>query len=192
MEAEIYQTRVKIFAGDISRQEVGAVVNPTATTLLSQDPVDLMLRKTGGLSFLKECRHYTARNGGVPVGEAVVTGAGRLAAQFVIHAVAPEWAGGLRREERTLRRLYRSILRCADEAGVASVAIPAVGAGPQGIPRRITAKMALSTVRDYALQGPGLREIRFVLLSKYDVEEYIRIWELITYNADRSLSTRYA
>lgn len=194
VEALIHNTKITAFCDDITRQEVDAIVNPTAANLLSSDPVDLMIRKAGGMGFLKECRHYAARHGSIPVGEAAVTGAGRLAARFVIHAVAPKWSGGLRQEEKLLRQLYWNILCRADEAGASSVAIPAVGAG-QGIPISIVAKVALSTVSDFLLKDRSIREIRFVLLSKYDVAEYERIWDTISYSANlpkRSVSGRYA
>lgn len=192
MEALIRDTGIKVFAGDISRQETEAIVNPTAAALVSDDPVDMAIRKAGGLGFLKECRHYTARHGEVPAGEAVLTGGGRLAARYVIHAVAPPWSGGLRGEEKLLRRVYRNILRRAAEAGVSSVAIPAVGAGLQGTPVSVTARAALAAVSDYLRKERGPGEIRFVLLSRYDVEVYAQIWEAVGCDVGRPASGQFA
>lgn len=110
--------------------------------------MDLALKRAGGVGFLKECRYQVARNGGCPIGEAVGNWAGRLKADYVIHAAAPNRTTGQRQEKKLLRQAYWNALLRADELGVTSVAIPSVGAGVQGVPLNVTAKIALSAGRD--------------------------------------------
>lgn len=190
---QLGKTRVTIFCGDITQQEADAIVNPTNGMLHSQDPADLALKRAGGLNLLKECRYHVARCGRCPLGEAVVTGAGRLKARHVIHAVAPAWAGGQRQEERLLRQTYWNVLLRAEELGLSSLVLPSLGTS-RGVPVSVEARVALSAVRDFLLRETGLEEIRFVLLSKYDVLEYEPVWETISCRAvpgDRLAGSEY-
>lgn len=191
MDGPVGTTKVVILYGDISQQDTEAVVNPTNSTLGSDNPVDVTLKRAGGLDFLKECRYHVVRHGGCAVGEAVVTGAGKLAATYVIHAVGPNWTGGQRHEEKLLRQTYWNILLRAEELGVTSLSIPAIGGGTPGVPAGLEAKTALTAVRDFMLKERKIKEIRFVLLSKYDALEYEQVWEKLSYTVREKLLEEY-
>ncbi|RJX21056.1 MAG: O-acetyl-ADP-ribose deacetylase [Desulforudis sp.] len=178
MEASVGRIRIKAFSGDLSQQDTDAIVTSTSKNLVSEDPVDSAIRRAGGMEYLKEVRYFTARHGLCPVGEAVVTGPGKLKTRHVIHVVGPSWTGAQRQEERLLRQIYWNALLKADELGVCSLALPSFGTGLPSIPLNVEAKVALSTICDFLLKDTTLRDIRLVLMSKYDVQEYQRVWEI--------------
>ena len=92
-----------------------AIVNAANSGLLGGGGVDGAIHRAGGPEIMEECRQIRAREGGCPTGEAVVTGAGKLKARYVIHAVGPVWQGGGKGEEELLRSAYRNSLKRAAE-----------------------------------------------------------------------------
>ncbi|MGH3345191.1 MAG: O-acetyl-ADP-ribose deacetylase [Carbonactinosporaceae bacterium] len=155
---------ITLVQGDITRQEVDAVVNAANATLLGGDGVDGAIHRGGGPAILAECRQIRATRHpeGLTSGLAVATTAGNLPARCVIHTVGPVYA---RSEDRSrlLASCYRESLRIADELGALSVAFPAISAGAYGWPVDDAARIAIETVRE---TGTGVREARFVLFSR--------------------------
>ena len=151
--------------GDITRETVDAVVNAANSSLLSGGGVDGAIHRAAGPKLLDECRQIVARQGGCPTGEAVITGAGRLAAQYVVHTVGPVWQGGGAQEPRLLASAYRQSLALAAVHGARTIAFPAISAGIYGYPLDQAAALALGAARDFALVRPDFTEIRFVLFS---------------------------
>ena len=154
--------RIEIVRGDITRQDVDAIVNAANSSLLGGGGVDGAIHRAGGPEILEECRRLRATTlpEGLPTGQAVVTGAGRLPARWVIHTVGPVWS---RREDRTplLESAYRESLRLAAELGAESVAFPAVSAGVYGWPMDDAARVAVRAARATG----GVPLVRFVLFS---------------------------
>ncbi|PJJ72644.1 O-acetyl-ADP-ribose deacetylase (regulator of RNase III) [Diaminobutyricimonas aerilata] len=154
--------QIEIVRGDITRQEVDAIVNAANSSLLGGGGVDGAIHRAGGPEILEECRRLRATTlpDGLPTGHAVATGAGRLPARWVIHTVGPVWS---RREDRTplLESAYRESLRVAAELGAESVAFPAVSAGVYGWPMDDAARVAVRT----AQATGGVPLVRFVLFS---------------------------
>jgi O-acetyl-ADP-ribose deacetylase (regulator of RNase III) len=110
-----------------------------------------------------------------PTGQAVITGAGRLPADWVIHAVGPVWRGGGQGEERLLERAYRSSLALATEAGARSVTLPAISCGIYGYPLADGARVALRTVADGLRDREGTVErATFVLFSTPTLDAFRR------------------
>ncbi|MCO5970010.1 O-acetyl-ADP-ribose deacetylase [Actinoallomurus soli] len=161
-------TSIRLVQGDITEQEVDAVVNAANSSLLGGGGVDGAIHRRGGPEILAECRKLRAsRYGkGLPTGQAVATTAGRLPARWVIHTVGPVYS---RSEDRSelLASCYRESLRVADELGAATVAFPAVSAGIYGWPLDDAARIAVGTVR---ATPSRVEEVRFVLFSA-DVHE---------------------
>ena len=112
-------------------------------------------------------------DGGCPTGSAVVTGAGRLRARWVIHAVGPRWRGGAHGESELLAAAYRSAFDLAAERGCTSVAAPSISTGIYGFPLERAAPLALDAARS-ALRRPDtpLREITFALFSAADLAAF--------------------
>jgi O-acetyl-ADP-ribose deacetylase (regulator of RNase III) len=161
-------SRIELVHGDITAQHVDAIVNAANSTLLGGGGVDGAIHRAGGPEILEECRRLRATTlpDGLPAGEAVATGAGRLAARWVIHTVGPIWPGpGAEADARRglLVSAYRNSIRVASELGAASVAFPAISAGVYGWPADDAALVALETAaRSDA--APDL--MRFVLFSE--------------------------
>lgn len=155
---------IQIISGDITKQQVDAIVNAANSSLLGGGGVDGAIHRAGGPDILEACRelrrgHYGK---GLATGRAVATTAGRLEARWVIHTVGPVYAASEDRSE-LLASCYRESLAVADELGAASIAFPAVSAGVYGWPATSAAEIAVSTVRETAT---NVQVIRFVLYSE--------------------------
>ena len=117
----------------------------------------------------------TERYGGCPTGSAVVTGAGRLSARHVIHAVGPRWRGGDHGEHDQLRSAYHSAFALAAENGAATLACPSISTGVYGFPIAMAAPIAVEEARAaLAASGTTVREITFALFSDADLAEFER------------------
>ena len=157
------RAQISFVLGDITEQQVDAVVNAANSSLLGGGGVDGAIHRRGGPEILAECRRLreTRFPDGLPTGEAVATTAGRLPARWVIHTVGPTYA---KTKDRSglLAACYRNSLAVADELGAARVAFPAISAGVYGWPMDDAARIAVSTVRG---TQTSVREVRFVLFS---------------------------
>jgi O-acetyl-ADP-ribose deacetylase len=155
---------LRLVLGDITEQQVDAVVNAANSSLLGGGGVDGAIHRRGGPAILAECRALRASRfpDGLSTGDAVATTAGRLPARWVIHTVGPVYA---KREDRSdlLASAYRRSLEVAAELGARTVAFPAVSAGIYGWPLDDAARIAVSTVRSSPVD---LAEARFVLFSR--------------------------
>jgi len=140
-----------VVEGDITRLKVDAIVNAANETLLGGGGVDGAIHRAAGPELLAECTQL----GGCPTGEARITGGYNLPARHVIHTVGPIWHGGDRNEDRHLEFCYRNSMALAREAGVKSIAFPAVSAGVYGFPMERAARIAVSTVADELARSPG-------------------------------------
>jgi O-acetyl-ADP-ribose deacetylase len=156
-------TEISFARGDITEQEVDAIVNAANHSLLGGGGVDGAIHRRGGPDILDECRRLreTRFPDGLPTGEAVATTAGRLSARWVIHTVGPTWAK-TKDKSGLLVACYRNSLAVADELGAATVAFPAISTGVYRWPMDDAARIAVSTVR--ATQTK-VAEVRFVLFS---------------------------
>lgn len=161
--------RVSFVQGDITEQDVDAVVNAANSSLLGGGGVDGAIHRRGGPEILRECRRLreTAYPDGLPVGAAVATTAGRLPARWVIHTVGPVYAKSEDRSEQ-LASCHREALRVADELGARTVAFPAISTGIYRYPLEEAARIAVETVR---ATDTGVAQVRFVLFDRraYDV-----------------------
>ncbi|MFL6240141.1 MAG: O-acetyl-ADP-ribose deacetylase [Actinomycetes bacterium] len=156
--------RITLVRGDITEQEVDAVVNAANSSLMGGGGVDGAIHRRGGPAILDACKQLRATDwpDGLPTGKATVTTGGNLPAQSVIHVVGPVYA---KKEDRShlLESCYREALRCADEIGARTVAFPAVSAGIYGWPMGDAARIAVSAVQSTPTE---VREARFVLFSE--------------------------
>ncbi len=165
--------RVTIKEGDISREEVDAVVNAANNSLLGGGGVDGAIHRAAGPKLLEDCRSL----GGCETGEAKVTGGYKLPARWIIHTVGPVWHGGHDGEPGLLASAYRRSLEEAVRVGAKTVAFPAISTGVFGYPRDKAALVAVSTVRKFIDEHPELEEVRFVCFSADSVEAHRRALE---------------
>lgn len=159
---------LRLQRGDITKIRADALVNAANQFLAGGGGVDGAIHRAGGSSIMEECR----RIGGCETGSAAVTGAGNLGARHVIHAVAPRWTGGSRREADLLAAAYRRSLELADEHGDRSIAFPSLGTGAYRYPVDQAADIALHTVANYLRGETEIEEVTFVLFSQSDLDVY--------------------
>lgn len=153
---------IEIVRGDITTQEVDAIVNAANETLLGGGGVDGAIHRAAGPELLEECRTL----GGCPTGRAKITRGFNLPAKHVIHTVGPVWRGGTAGEAQLLASCYRSSLDLARGHGCDSVAFPAISCGVYGYPLGEAAGVSLTTVREELEQHgkPGL--VRWVMFDQ--------------------------
>jgi O-acetyl-ADP-ribose deacetylase len=149
--------------GDITVQEVDAVVNAANRSLLGGGGVDGAIHRRGGDAIIEACRRLRATTlpDGLPVGDAVATTAGALPARWVIHTVGPIYSGR-DVDAELLAACHTSSLRVADEIGATTVAFPAISTGAFGYPVEEAAVIAVRAVRSAAT---SVRDVRFVLFD---------------------------
>jgi O-acetyl-ADP-ribose deacetylase (regulator of RNase III) len=153
--------------GDLTEQHVDAIVNAANEALVAAAGVCGAIRRAGGDTIFEQC----ATLGGCATGDAKATGAGRLPARYVIHAVGPVWRGGTVGEAELLASAHRRALEVATELGCRTVAFPAISTGIFGYPIEQAAKVAVAAARDFE---DALDEIRFVFLDERTRALYAR------------------
>jgi O-acetyl-ADP-ribose deacetylase len=153
---------ISLVKGDITEQEVDAVVNAANRSLLGGGGVDGAIHRRGGPAILDACRELRATRlpDGLPVGDAVATTAGDLPARWLIHTVGPVY--GTPDDAGSLARCHISALAVADELGARSIAFPAISTGAFGYPIREAAAVAIAAARG---APTSLLDVRFVLFD---------------------------
>lgn len=150
--------RLRLVEGDITRQEVEAIVNAANTTLLGGGGVDGAIHRAAGPALLAECRTL----GGCPTGEARITRGYQLPAKWVIHTVGPVWRDGHHGEEQLLARCYRNCLALVRKHGIRSVAFPSISTGAYGFPMERATQIAVSEIRRFLETDPRVTDVRLV------------------------------
>jgi O-acetyl-ADP-ribose deacetylase (regulator of RNase III) len=161
---------ITIKLGDITCEDVDAIVNAANSSLSGGGGVDGAIHRAAGPTVMEECR----RIGRCPTGSAVITNAGMLKAGKIIHTVGPVWHGGGKGEAELLRSAYESSLALAKENGLKTIAFPAVSTGVYGYPIEEATGIALAAGKKYE---KDFEEIRYVCFSDSDLQVYRRLWE---------------
>ena len=155
--------RVVAVKGDLTRQDVDAVVNAANTALVHGGGVAAALVRAAGEELQSESDRWVAEHGPVPEGSAAVTSAGRLQARWVIHVVGPVYDPASANNSRFLVRAVDAALDAARDLGARSVALPAISAGIFGYPLEGATAVIAAAAKLWAQRNPGsVSEIRLV------------------------------
>ena len=172
MHITIKNTVFSLIQGDITKQDTVAIVNAANSSLMGGGGVDGAIHRAGGAEIMKECRKFRKEKGTLPTGNAVLTTAGNMPTDFVIHTVGPMWRGGRSKEPEILRNCYRNVLTLAQKEKIKSISFPSISTGIYGYPIDKASKIALTTVIEYIDRLAFFDEIRFVLFTENDLEVY--------------------
>lgn len=155
--------RITLLQGDITEQDVDAIVNAANSSLMGGGGVDGAIHRKGGRTILLECQRLraTTLEQGLPPGKAVATTAGDLKANWVIHTVGPVYNNNEDRS-KLLASCHTESLRVADELGAKTVAFPAISTGVYGYPLDLAAPVAIRAVTG---AETSVEEVRFVLFD---------------------------
>ena len=163
MRVQINDRTLELHQGDITLQQVDAIVNAANSRLAGGGGVDGAIHRGGGPSIMAETdAKYPS---GCPTGSAVISGAGELPAKYVIHAVGPIWGGGNRGEAELLAGAYRRCLELAAEHDCRSIAFPALSTGAYRYPIDLAARTALSTAIEFLQEHDRPELVQFVLFN---------------------------
>jgi O-acetyl-ADP-ribose deacetylase (regulator of RNase III) len=159
---------IELVLGDITEQDVDAIVNAANPSLLGGGGVDGAIHRAGGPAILEECREL----GGCEPGDAKATGGGMLPARYVFHAVGPIWRGGSEDEEELLASCHTRAIELADEHACRSVAFPAISTGAYGYPLELAAPVAIRATREALAGHPSVELVRFVFRDEAALGRY--------------------
>jgi len=162
---------ITLFRGDITSIHVDAIVNAANRTLLGGGGVDGAIHRAAGPELLEACRTLK----GCKTGEAKMTPGFHLPARYVIHTVGPVWQGGHNREEELLQNCYTHSLELAVNHGLRSIAFPNISTGVYGFPKKLAAKTALHSVREYLQKNKPQLEVIFVLFDRENETLYSKL-----------------
>jgi len=167
--------RIEIVEGDITKQEVDAIVNAANTSLLGGGGVDGAIHRAAGPELLEE----TSKIGGCPTGEARVSKGYRLPARYVIHTVGPVWAGGRKNEDNLLASCYRNSLQAAKQLNINSIAFPSISTGAYGFPLERATEIALKETKKFLETDKTISRVVFVCFGKKALDGYRKAAEKI-------------
>ncbi len=170
---KIGNVELSLQKGDITKVETDVIVNAANSSLLGGGGVDGAIHNAGGSAILEECRRIVNRQGSCPVGEAVITTAGRMPAKYVVHTVGPIWNYGKMNEEEKLRDCYRNSLKLADEKNVESISFPNISTGAYGFPKEKAVEIALDEVKNYfTVNTSAIKNVIFVCFDDENFDIY--------------------
>ncbi|MDQ6700178.1 MAG: O-acetyl-ADP-ribose deacetylase [Acidobacteriota bacterium] len=167
--------RLRLEIGDITRIPVDAMANAANSSLAGGGGVDGAIHRAGGPEIMKELDTIRAEAGGCPTGSAVMTGAGKLPAKFVFHAVGPVYRDGKHGEADLLASCYRKCLELAEENGVRTISFPSIGTGVYGYPVPDAAEIALREIRTHLNRGGNVGEAIMVLYDRRTYDVFARV-----------------
>ena len=170
MESDPNYSRIEVKVGDITEEDVDAVVNAANSSLLGGGGVDGAIHRAGGPAILAACRALRESRfpQGLPTGEAVITTGGNLRARHVIHTVGPVYGQNGGRDASLLAACYENSIALAAAGGLATLAFPAISTGVYGYPKREAAQVARSAIERALARHRAIAEVRLVFFSEGD------------------------
>jgi O-acetyl-ADP-ribose deacetylase (regulator of RNase III) len=167
--------RVVVVVGDITREEVTAIVNAANSSLLGGGGVDGAIHDAGGAQILRECQELrkTRYPDGMPTGEAVITAGGHLPARYVIHTVGPIYGQHGGREAELLAACYRNSLNLARQHAVTTIAFPSISTGAFRYPKSEAAAISSRTIKDFLSSDDAIKQVRLLFFHVGDARTFL-------------------
>jgi O-acetyl-ADP-ribose deacetylase len=166
--------RVIVKVGDITKEDVDAVVNAANSTLLGGGGVDGAIHRAAGPEIKRACEEIrrTRYPEGLPTGHAVLTTAGKMTARYVIHTVGPVYSHG-KDKSALLAGCYTNSLALAAGNALRSIAFPAISTGIYGYPREAAAEVASTAVEKFLQNDFTIEEVRLVFFQSSDADSFL-------------------
>lgn len=169
------QKQVTLIRGDITNLAVDAIVNSANKSLLGGGGLDYVIHKKAGLLMKEACLELNKLKGGCATGQAEVTIAGDLPAQYIIHTVGPRWLDGKHNEVDLLCSAYSNALIRANEVRAEKVSFPSISTGVYGFPKQLAGEIAIGTVLSTLSNYPFIDHVYFVVQDFQNYEIYQNI-----------------
>jgi O-acetyl-ADP-ribose deacetylase (regulator of RNase III) len=168
--------RVVVKVGDITKEDVDAIVNAANGSLMGGGGVDGAIHRAGGPDILEECKELRRSKfpDGLPTGQAAITTAGKMAAKYVIHTVGPVYGGGGKEKAELLAACYDNSLRLAAEEKVKTIAFPAISTGVYGYPLDEAARVSSEAIEKFLSSDGSIQQVRLVFFSRSDAETFLK------------------
>src|ERR1700744_6148444 len=167
---------VLVQEGDITRVPADAIANAANSALAGGGGVDGAIHRAGGSEIMRELDIVRRRIGHCPTGDAVATGAGKLPAQYIFHAVGPIYRGGSQGEPELLASCYRKCLALAEERALRSISFPAISTGIYGYPLREATEIAVREILAHLANADSrIDQVIFVPFGKRDYDVYLDV-----------------
>jgi len=168
--------RVVVKVGDITKEDVDAVVNAANGSLMGGGGVDGAIHRAGGPEILKECKEIRRVQypDGLPTGQAVITTAGKMTAKYVIHTVGPVYERGGKDKAELLAACYRNSMKLAADKGLKTMAFPAISTGVYGYPLEEAAKVSSAAIENFLGTDKSVQEVRLVFFSPTDADIFLK------------------
>lgn len=167
--------KIEILQGDITQLSVDAIVNAANTSLLGGGGVDGTIHRAAGPALLAECQTL----GGCTTGEAKITGAYNLPAQYVIHTPGPIWRGGQNDEDRLLANSYQNSLSLTTQHPIQTIAFPSISTGIYGFPVDRACRIALKEIWGFLQHHRNLQKVTTVCFSPDVYHAYMQAFQEI-------------
>jgi len=167
--------RVLVDVGDLTRQDVVAIVNAANSTLLGGGGVDGAIHSAGGPEILKECQEIrrTRYPKGLPTGEAVITTGGNLPAKYVIHTVGPVYGSDPAQQSDLLAACYQNSLALARQYKISSIAFPSISTGAFGYPKPEAAQVASTAIKRFLAADKQIQQVRLIFFHQRDARAFL-------------------
>lgn len=175
MEKAFLDGRIVVKVGDITEENVDAIVNAANSTLLGGGGVDGAIHRRGGPSILEECRRIRQNEypDGLPTGKAVITTGGDLPARYVIHTVGPIYGENQGRDADLLADCYRNSLGLARQNGLSTIAFPSISTGVYSYPKDEAASIVAETIQNEIGAEDDIA-VRLVFFSTADAQIFLQ------------------
>jgi O-acetyl-ADP-ribose deacetylase (regulator of RNase III) len=168
-----------VLVGDITQQDVTAIVNAANSSLLGGGGVDGAIHSAGGPKILEECKQIrkTTYPDGLPTGQAVLTTGGNLPAKYVIHTVGPIYGRDSERESELLAACYQNSLKLAHQHDISSIAFPSISTGIFSYPKAEAAQISSAAIKEFLTADEQIEEVRLVFFQQSDARVFLQYQE---------------